>query len=249
MNRGDSRARPRRVPWRVSVVGLLVAASTSACGPEADEPPGVQGRAVATDSDPSLYRAGPSQLRRLVDELDPESPQRATLADGHVTRTEVDAAWEGYAQCMRRAGFAVTTSVWDPVTGTSRIFTYARVGATTTAPTTSATPATAPTTTPVIDAMTDGEAELVDACEEEYWFPVSAVYAADTPPHMEPGLASAMQQCMGKRGYAVQGIADFGRMVGAVRGEARGERVQAGRDCLSTALTDLYPDLPYFPRP
>ncbi|WP_457255462.1 hypothetical protein [Pedococcus sp. P5_B7] len=224
---------------------LLVLALTGACGPEVDEPPAVQGRAVATYTDPGVYRVGRAQLRRIVDELDPDSPQRAVLADGHVTRSEVDAAWEGYAQCMRRAGFAVTTSVWDPVTGTSRIFTYARVGATTTAPTTSATPTTAPT----LDAMTDGEAERVDACEEEYWFPVSAVYAAETPPHMEPRLASAMQQCMGERGYAVQGIADFGGMVGAVRGEAQGERVQAGRDCLTKALADLYPDLPYFPRP
>ena len=43
---------------------------------------------------------------------------------------------------------------------------------------------------PTIDAMTDDEVERVDGCEESYWFPVSAVYAADTPPHMDaaPGV-------------------------------------------------------------
>jgi hypothetical protein len=232
-------------------VTLLVVALTGACGPEADEPPAVQGRAVATYTDPGVYRVGPAQLRRVVDELDPDSPQRAILADGHVTRTEVDAAWEGYAQCMRRAGFAVTMSTWDPVTGTSRIYTYARTGESATPTTRDATRtgATTPTAPPTPDAMTDGEVERVDACEERHWFPVSAVYTADTKPHMEPRLASAMARCMVGRGYAVQGVSDFGGMVGAVHGQARGARVDAGRVCLTKALADLYPDLPYVPRP
>lgn len=68
---------------------------------------------------------GPTELRRLTDELDPESPQRAILADGRVSRAEVGAAWQAYAQCMRAAGFLVTTSTWDPVTTTTRIFTFA----------------------------------------------------------------------------------------------------------------------------
>jgi hypothetical protein len=217
----------------------------------------VQGRAVATYTDPSVYRVGPTELRRLTDELDPESPQRAILADGRVSRAEVGAAWQAYAQCMRAAGFLVTTSTWDPVTTTTRIFTFARAGtkspatetSPTTPPTTPPTPTTPLTTPPAIDPMAPREEEQVDACEERYWFPVSAVYAADARPHMEPRLSSGMERCMVRRGYPVQGIADFGGMVGAVRGEARGERVQAGRDCLAKALVDLYPDLPYYPRP
>jgi hypothetical protein len=230
---------------------------------------------VATYSDPSVYRVGRAELQSITDELDPESPQRAILADGRVSRTEVDRAWQDYEACMRRAGFVLTRSSWDPVTTTTRIFTYARAGAggapaaatrstaptrpsaTTPRTTPPTTPTTTPTTTPPstplappsVDAMSDTEAEQVDACEETYWFPVSAVYAADTPPHMEPPLAAAVEACMVRRGYAVHGATDFGAMVGAVRGQARGARVQAGRDCLATALPALYPDLPYYPRP
>jgi len=97
--------------------------------------------------------------------------------------------------------------------------------------------------------MSDGESEQVDACEERYWFPVSAIYAADTPPRMAPLLAAAVERCMVGRGYPVQGVTDFGGMVGAVRGQARGALVQAGQDCLAGALAELYPDLPYYPRP
>ena len=222
------------------MVSVLLVGLTGACGPEADESPSVQASAVATYSDPSVYRVGPSELRRIVDGLDPDSPQRVVLADGRVSRAEVERAWEGYAQCLRAAGFAVTTPVWDPVTNTTRIFTYARAGATATTTATSA---------PTTGVMSQGEAERVDACEESHWFPVSAVYAADTPPHMEPRLASAVGECMVRRGYAVRGVTDFGGVVGAVHGQARGARVDAGRDCLATALADLYPDLPYYPRP
>jgi hypothetical protein len=258
--------RPAGAPlgrWSLVLGGLALVGLTGACGPEAERPPAVQGRAVATYSDPSVYRVGPSELRRLVRELDPDSPQRTILADGHVTRTEVEHAWEDYERCMRGVGFVVTTSAWDPVTTTTRIFTFARAGATRTptggsAPATSSapgqtgTPPTTPTAIPETTAggpMTQGEDGRVDACEEHYWFPVSAIYTADTPARMTPELAAAMQQCMGRRGYPVAGVTDFGGMVGAVRGEARGERVQAGRDCLATVLPDLYPDLPYYPRP
>jgi hypothetical protein len=177
------------------------------------------------------------------------------LADGRVSRAEVDLAWQGYARCLRGVGFDVTSSAWDPVTSTTRVFTFARAGAPTSArtepPTASPTepPTASPTASPTGEAMTSEQDEQVDACEERYWFPVSAIYTADTPARMAPELATAMQQCMGRRGYAVQGLTDFGGMVGAVRGQARGERVQAGRDCLATALPALYPDLPYYPRP
>ena len=240
------------MPWRASVVGLLLVGLTGACGPEAEQSPPVQARSVATYSDPSVYRVGPSQLRRIVDGLDPDSSQRAILADGRVSRAEVERAWGHYAQCLRAAGFTVTTPVWDPVTGTTRIFTYARVGATTTTGPT--TDATADSTTPAASApatrvLSQGEAARVDACEQGHWFPVSAIYAADTPPRMEPRLASAVGECMLRRGHDVRGVTDFGGVVGAVHGQARGARVDAGRDCLATALAALYPDLPYYPRP
>ena len=239
----DHRGRAARGPWRAVIAGLVVLGLTGACRPEAVEPPSVQGRAVATYSDPSVYRVGAKELRRLIDGMEPDSPQRAMLADGRVSRAEVDQAWKGYAQCVRGAGFDVTTSAWDPVTSTTRVFTVARAGAPTSART------APPTASPTGEAMTSEEDEQVDACDERYWFPVAAIYTADTPARMAPELAAAMQACMARRGYAVQGVTDFGGMVGAVRGQARGERVQAGRDCLATALPALYPDLPYYPRP
>lgn len=248
----------QRARWGGSSAGLLVVLLVGGCGPEADEPPSPQGRAVATYSDPSLYRVRPAELRRITDQLDPDSPQRLALADGRVTRTELEQAWVAYTQCMRGAGFVVTSSAWDPVTTTGRIFAFSRAGATTPAPATTtpaprvAAPAEGTTprdATPTITGMTSREGDRVDACEERYWFPVSAVFAADTPPRMEQRLASAVEECMVRRGYAVHGSTDFGGMVGAVRGRARGQRVQAGRDCLATALPALYPDLPYYPRP
>lgn len=260
----DRRATAAHGRWRTLLGSVVLVGLTGACGPEADEPPSVQGRAVATYSDPSVYRVGRAELRRLTDRLDPDSPQRVSLADGHVSRTEVEQAWEGYAHCMRRVGFVVTTSAWDPVTGTSRVFTFARDGATRSAPgspTRSATPTTTTITTPrttattssgspsTIDAMTSTEDERVDACEEAYWFPVSAIYAADTPPRMTNELTRAVVACMAGRGYDVRGSRDFGAVVGAVGGRASGRRVEAGRECLSGALRRLYPDLPYYPRP
>src|SRR5689334_1537807 len=193
----DHRARAARGPWPVVITGLVLVGLTGACRPEAVEPPSVQGRAVATYSDPSVYRVGTKELRRLIDGLEPDSPQRAILADGRVSRAEVDRAWDGYAQCLRGVGFDVTTSAWDPVTSTTRVFTFARAGATTS--TRTAEPSAPPTSLP----MTSQEDEQVDACEERYWFPVSAIYTADTPARMTPELAAAMQQCMGRRGYAV----------------------------------------------
>ena len=140
--------------WRASVVGLLVVGLTGACGPEADESPVVQARAVATYSDPASI----ASVRRSFDGSSTAGSglaQRVILADGHVSRTEVDDAWEDYAQCMRAAGFAVTPPVWDPVTNTTRIFTYARAGSTTAAgaPT---TPATEAPTTPASDPRPSG---------------------------------------------------------------------------------------------
>lgn len=265
MARLDRRAPTGRGRWGGSSAGLLVVALLGGCRPEAAEPPSPQGQAVATYSDPSLYRVRPAELRRITDQLDPDSPQRLALADGRVTRTELEQAWVAYTQCMRGAGFVVTTSAWDPVTTTGRIFAFSRVGgtasppATTTSPPATTTPApgaAAPSAgampgdaVPTIDDLTSLEGDRVDACEERYWFPVSAVHAADTPPRMERRLASAVEACMVRRGYAVQGATDFGAMVGAVRGQARGARVQAGRDCLAAALPALYPDLPYYPRP
>lgn len=97
--------------------------------------------------------------------------------------------------------------------------------------------------------MSEREEERVDLCDRLYWSPVSQIYAADTPPRMTNGLASAMVACMGGRGYDVRRGRDFGEVVGAVGGRASGARVQAGRECLSGVLPRLYPDLPYYPQP
>jgi hypothetical protein len=226
-----------RRAWRPWVAATLMVVVTGSCASEAREPPSTQGRQVATYSDPSLYRVGGSEVRRLTAGMDPESPQRAILADGHVTRAELEQAWVDYVQCMGGVGFTVTTSAWDPVTNTRRVFTY----------TPRADPGTSTTTT--ADGITDHQVEQIDACEERHWFPVSAVYTADTRPHLSPDLAAEVVACMGRRGYDVHGSTSFGEVVGAVSGRARGPRVEAGRDCLSEAVAHLYPDLPYYPRP
>jgi hypothetical protein len=238
------------------VFGLVAVGLLGACEPGADPPTATQGSAVATYTDPSHFRLPAQQVRRIVAQLEPGSPQRVILADAHVSRPELDAAWDDYEQCMRRAGFPVTTSAWNPVTNTTRIFTYARAATATGSSHTAAPPTpdgpnttTKPSTRPTLDSMTDDEGERVDACDEDYWFPVSAIYAADTPSRMDPQLASAMAACMAGRGYAVRGETSFAGMVGAVGGRAQGVRVRAGQDCLSAVFPDLYPDLPYLPTP
>ena len=54
-----------------------------------------------------------------------------------------------------------------------------------------------------------------------------------------------------KAGAGDSAVRDLHRYLAAstFTGQAQGERVQAGRDCLATALPALYPDLPYYPRP
>jgi hypothetical protein len=226
-----------RGAWRPLAAASLLVVVAGSCASEAHEPPTTQGAQVATYTDPRVYRVGGSEVRRLIAELDPESPQRAILSDGHVTRSELDRAWVDYVQCMSGVGFTVTTSAWDPVTNTRRIYTY----------TPRADAGTSTTTTG--GGITDHQVDQVDACEERHWFPVSAVYTADTRPHLTPDLAAAVVACMERRGYDVRGSTSFGDVVGAVRGQARGPRVEAGRDCLSEAMAHLYRDLPYFPRP
>ena len=234
--------------WRTPVVVVLVVGLTAACGPGADGTRSVPTRAVATYADPRTYRVGKPQLDQLTARLDPQSPQRGILADGRVTSAELDGAWAAYTQCIEAAGFTVTSQAWDPVTNTQRILAYApRGGAATATTTPTATPTATPTTTP--EGTTTQSVPDVDACEEEYWFPVSAIYAADTPPHMTNELTRAMVSCMAGRGYDVRGSRDFGAVVGAIGGRASGPRVDAGRACLAGALPRLYPDLPYYPRP
>jgi hypothetical protein len=215
---------------------LVLTAAASACSPAAEAPGATPGRQVATYRAPSAYRVGEPSIRRLVEELDPDSPQRQILADGHVTATELEQAWVAYAECIREAGFTVSTPVWDPIGNAERIYTYQRRGAT-------RLPSAG-------DAgLTDDEARRIDDCEANFWFPVSAIYAADTPNHMTPLLARAMEVCMAGRGYDVRGSRSFGEVVGATGGYAEGARVEAGKACLSKAMAELYPDLPYHPDP
>lgn len=213
----------------VVTAGTVVLVAIGGCTPSVRAPSQTP-RSAATYSDPSVYRVGEGRLRQVVDGLDPSSPQRAILADRQVTRAELDSAFAAYSACIEGAGLTITSADWDPVTNTQRILAFAPRGG--------RNPATATT-----------GAAPEDACDEMYWLPVSQIYGADTPPHMAAELAEAVVACMGGRGYDVRGSKDFGAVVGAVGGHARGRRVEAGRSCLSSAMARLYPDLPYYPQP
>jgi hypothetical protein len=215
---------------------VLLAVTAAGCGP-GDPPPTARPSAqLATYDAPSNYRVGDSGIRRLVEGLDPDSPQRQMLADGHVTAAELQQAWDGYANCIRQVGFVVSTPVLDPVGNVELIYTYRRQGTTPTSPSRDV-------------QMTDAETGRIDDCEGRFWFPVSAIHAADTPNHMTPLLADAIAQCMSGRGYDVRGATSFGEVVGAKDGHAEGARVEAGRECLSEAMAEHYPDLPYHRQP
>jgi hypothetical protein len=212
--------------WMATSLAMVGLSGCTSGSPSASGTP----RALATYTDPSVYRIGESRFRQLVDGLDPASPQRTILADRRVTRAELDQAFATYTDCVEAAGITLTSSAWDPVTNTQRILAFApRPGGTPTTATAGPSPE--------------------DACDERHWSPVSQIYAADTPPHMTPELAEAVVSCMAGRGYDVRGSEDFGAVVGAVGGHAAGRRVEAGRACLSAALPHLYPDLPYYPQP
>jgi hypothetical protein len=212
--------------WLATSLVMVGLAGCTSGNPSPSQTP----RAVATYTDPSVYRLGESRFRQLVDGLDPASPQRTILADRRVTRAELDQAFESYGRCLEAAGFTLTSSGWDPVTNTQRVLAFAPLPGSSAA------------------TVTTGETPD-DACDEQYWSPVSAIYAADAPDRLTPKLAEALTACMGGRGYVVRGSTSFGEVVGAVGGRASGARVQAGRDCLEQVMPRLYPDLPYYPRP
>ncbi|NYG08336.1 hypothetical protein BJ986_002823 [Phycicoccus badiiscoriae] len=224
-----------RLLTAVTAAVLLTAAGTG-CSADSPAPGATPASQVATYRAPSAYRVGESRLRLLVNELDPGSPQRQILADGHVSRSELDQAWRAYAGCVSDVGFEVSDPVWDPVSNVELLYTYRRVGA--------ALPSSAGDQQPT--EPTD-EASRIDDCEASYWFPVWAIYAADTPTHMTPLLAGAVVACMSRRGYDVRGSTGFGQVVGARNGYAEGARVEAGRSCVSEAMAAHYPDLPYRP--
>jgi hypothetical protein len=218
------------------LLAALLAVVVAGCDPEEPAPTARPTAAPATYEAPSNYRMGGSRIRGLVDGLDPDSPQRQILADGHVSATEFQQAWDGYAHCISEVGFVVSTPVVDPVGNVELIYTYRRQG-------------TAPTSPSRDVQMTDEEAGRIDDCEARYWFPVSAIHIAETPDHMTPLLADAVTRCMSGRGYDVAGSTSFGEVVGAEDGHAEGARVEAGRECLSKAMAEHYPDLPYHRQP
>jgi hypothetical protein len=221
---------------RAATIAVLLAAAVAGCSSHAPAPAATPSAQVPTYDSPSSYRVGESSLRQLVDELDPDSPQRQILADGHVTEAELQRAWQGYADCIRTVGYTVSTPVRDPVGNVELLYTYRRQGA-------AATPSGGDV------PMTDAEAGRIDDCEARFWFPVSAIHTADTPDHLAPLLADALVRCMAARGHDVRGSTTFGEVVGAKDGHAEGARVGAGRECLTEALAKLYPDLPYHPQP
>lgn len=221
---------------RAVAATVLVAVAVAGCSPGAQAPTATRTAQLATYDAPSNYRVGEESVQRLVEGLDPGSPQRKILADGRVTTTELQQAWDGYTGCIREVGFAVSTPVLDPVGNVELIYTYRREG-------------TAPTSSGRDVEMTDAEAGRIDDCESRFWFPVSAIHTADTPDHMTPLLADAMARCMSGRGYDVRGSTSFGEVVGAKDGHAQGARVEAGRECLSEAMAEHYPDLPYHRQP
>ena len=118
-----------RAPWRASVVSVLLVGLTGACRPGAVEPPSVP-ECRRDLQRPQLYRVGRSQLDGSSTSWIRTRPSGSSWLTA-ASPGRAGAAWEEYAQCMRAAGFPVTTPAWDPVTNT-RIFAYARAGATAT---------------------------------------------------------------------------------------------------------------------
>ncbi|WP_327443011.1 hypothetical protein [Pedococcus sp.] len=205
--------------------------------------PGVSGGAVDYQA-PSAHRLDAQKLARIVQELPPSSPQRSLLRDGTVSRADLDLSWTRLRSCIEAGGLTVKGPIVNPITSTEYLYTYKRQGGaslpTTTAPT---------TTTSTTEEGGGADDAIVKGCEEKFWIPLSSVYSANTPQHMNSRLAGFMTECMTRAHYPAAGAATFDQIVRDASGTVTTARLREANDCLDRGVLALFPDLPYFPRP
>jgi hypothetical protein len=193
---------------------------------------------------------GPRELKQVFDGLPPSSPQRPILEDGVVTRDEVAVAWRGLRACLESKGLTVSEPVMNPITNTDYLYTYSR-----TPPSAAASPLTTPSSAPstssptASSSTTPSDDEVAQGCEATYWNPVAQVYSANTPQRMDAKLAAFMAGCLGQSHVQAKQPSTFDGFVRGPTGTVDEARLRKANACLDKGVAELYPDLPYFPRP
>lgn len=224
--------------WRGAAVALSAILALAACSPSPTRP----AQSLGYEAPRSAALHG-DKLAQVVDGLPELSPQRHALKDGIVTSQELDLAWRQLRSCLETAGFAVSEPVLNPITQTDYLYTYRREH------TTTPSPSTSPGPSPSHAAADATDDEAVHACEDAYWTPLSLVYSANTPQHMDRALARSMVDCMTRAHYMTSRATTFDDLVRNVAGQIERGRLQRANTCLDESMPKLFPDLPYFPRP
>lgn len=218
-------ARASLVAVVVSVVALMVGCSR---GPDAQD-----SELAVGYQNPESLALDPQKLRRVIDDLPAMSPQRPLLADGRVSKQELDLSWSRLRSCIQAKGLVVTGPNLNPITNTDYLYTYSR-------PAKAAAP-----------AKSDSSAEdgAVRGCEDQYWTPLSSIYSATTPQRMSDNLAQFMGDCMRNARYPTARTSTFDQIVRNGAREADPARLRQANACLDRGMLALFPHLPYFPRP
>lgn len=173
------------------------------------------------------------EVARVVADLPASSPQRSLLGDGRVSRDELEVSWKHLRSCIEADGLTVSGPYLNPITSSEYLYTYARRGA-----------GRAPSASE--DAADDAS---VQRCEQTYWTPLSLIYAANTPQRMSETLASFMGNCMTKANYPTVHATTFDQLVRDRDGTVDTGRLDRANECLDHGIPELFPQLPYFPRP
>jgi hypothetical protein len=207
----------------VTLVALTLSVALVGCsrsaGPQAGGAPGYQ-------APRDLVLDGP-ELTRVVDSLPTGSPQRPLLADRKVTTAELALSWRRLRGCLGDGGLTVSGPFVNPITNTEYLFTYAAR---------------------VRSAETSSD-QTAQACEARFWTPLSQVYAANTPQHLDPTLARYLVDCMGRAHYSTHRSTTFDDIVRGGEATPDRRRLGAAYACLDAGMPVLFPRLPYFPRP
>jgi hypothetical protein len=218
-------ARASLVAVVVSVVALMVGCSR---GPDAQD-----SELAVGYQNPESLALDPQKLRRVIDDLPATSPQRPLLADGRVTKQELDLSWARLRSCIHAKGLVVTGPYVDPITNTDYLYTYSR-------PAKAAAPA---------KPDSAAEAAAVRGCEDLYWTPLSSIYSANTPQRMSDNLGRFMGDCMRNTHYPTAMTSTFDQIARNGAREADPARLRQANACLDRGIPALFPHLPYFPRP
>ncbi|MDQ4502612.1 hypothetical protein [Sinomonas sp. ASV322] len=161
-----------------------------------------------------------ASARREASEGHAESAEM--LADGAVDKADYDKAFSNLFRCMSEGGYGVTNPQINPADGLSYSYEYDTQGR---------------------DSRAMSEHSL--ACEQKYWFAVSAAYMATNEQRMEESLRASMQTCMKAAGYDIPDDAKTFRTIAGDPFE-EGTRNRRAMDCFSNAMTRLHPDIKSF---